>query len=290
MSSQGICFYVQYAYPLPLLAVCLHSLEKYYNGNVHVVMGDETPDWFVKLIKRNRRVEYSHAASMKKYRRAKQSRNCWTTKPLIHRILPYDENLLLDCDCIFVGNFDPFIFKLISEKKLASFGHNRKELPAESIRRSKIKAKMINSVLNENIDFLPSINGGCVGSAKGDAEPFIAEWINNIDRIVATHHRYLSQLADEYGLSLMMLKHGISVEGSRWNYVPIEKNQSDVKIEEKKLISIHFANKKYLYSPLYLPAVESAISENYMDLASRFNEYRRCNESFSKATNRLVVK
>ncbi len=285
--SQGICFYSQYSYPLPLLAVCLHSLERNYSGDIHVVMGNETPKWFVELAKNNKRISTSMTSAMNKIEGERVSQNCWNTKPLIHKLLPFDINLLYDCDSVFVNKFDSSIFEMVKDRKLASFNHKKEELTAKSIRQGIRRARSINFSLGENIGFLPSINGGCVGSLKKGSSPLINEWTENINKIIFSEAKYLQRVPDEYGLSLVMVKHKIPVDGGKWSYVPILKSQEDVERELKNIISLHFAHRKYLYSRHYYNALNLALNEDYMGLASLSRKYRICNKPFSRSLRKL---
>lgn len=286
--SQGICFYSQYNYPLPLLAICLHSLERNYSGDIHLVMGDQTPKWFVELAKKNKRISTSMTSVMNKIEGERVSQDCWNTKPLIHRLLPFDINILYDCDSVFVNRFDMSVFEVIKDRKLASFNHKKQELPLKSNSLAAHRTKSINLALGEKIDFLPSINGGCVGSSKRTSAALINEWVENINRIISSRNKYLQRVPDEYGLSLTMVKHGIPVDGRKWSYVPILKNQKDVEIEFNSIISLHFAHRKYLYSRHYYDALKMALNDDYMGLASLSGNYKASNKPFSKSLNKIV--
>jgi hypothetical protein len=286
--SQGICFYNQYDAPLPLLVVCLHSLERNYDGDIHVVMGDETPKWFIELAKKNDRITISFSSSMNVHDGLKKSQNCWNSKPLIHMELPFDVNLLYDCDSIFVKRFDNSVFDAIKEKRLASLHHTRLQLPERSQARGEARGRAIKKCLGEDIDYLPPINGGCVGSVKGSSNDLLKQWRDDIDRLINSSIRRLRRVPDEYALSLTMVRNGIPVEGREWSYVPLTRNLSDVEQVFPGIMSVHFSNRKYPKSRHFKEAMLMAIKDDYMGLGSLHDKYLSCNTTYASVYKEIA--
>ena len=114
MASRGITFFTDWTSPLPLLAVALHSLEKFYQGEIHVLYGENTPPFFIEELKQNKRIGAS--LFILPYEKVEWVnavwRKCWYLKPIIHKSAPFDLNMVYDCDHVFVGDFDESIFDL----------------------------------------------------------------------------------------------------------------------------------------------------------------------------------
>ena len=45
--EQGVLLYIEGTSIVPVLAVALHSLRRYFSGNVHIIIGPGVPEWFV---------------------------------------------------------------------------------------------------------------------------------------------------------------------------------------------------------------------------------------------------
>ena len=48
--SHGILFFSNYSEAVPLFAVAVHSLRKHYSGPIHIVLGSDSPDFFVDIL------------------------------------------------------------------------------------------------------------------------------------------------------------------------------------------------------------------------------------------------
>ena len=57
--NQGILFYTNHGTPVPLFVVAVYSLRKYYSGNIHVVLGEDHPEFFREILNKTNDISYS---------------------------------------------------------------------------------------------------------------------------------------------------------------------------------------------------------------------------------------
>lgn len=273
MASKGICFFIDYRTPAPLLAVALYTLRKQYDGNVHVVCGDDVPQFFMDAL------SDSGACSVQKTRlkyppieKIIRLQRCFNIKPQVHKICPFDINLMYDCDHVFTNRFDNSAFDFIEQHGLVSFHTSvmNRSSNLRALRRTRVLAHY-----GMKVDFLKQVNGGCVGSVKGS--PLIDEWVQTLDRMIRLGHHSFRRLPDEYSLSFVTGQHKIPLGDGKWSYCVQKEDASDVLGVIDKAIAVHFCHNRYYRSHVFVDALKEAKRTNFMSMNSLFNEYAICN-------------
>ena len=255
MSKDGILFYSNFEVITPLLTVALHSLRKNYSGNIHVCLGDETPDFYKEMIKDNKDVtceviphRYYKADHLR--RRAKG----WYEKPfVVNQHNPFDRVVFFDCDHVFYKAFDLSIFDEIEEHGLTTSVAGG--LPG---RHAKILAQ-INRATGYNFEQVPRMSAGCVGLKKSSG--LGDEWVKYF-RLCRESGSLLSKLSDEFGLSIVFRKGHGKYLSDKWSFVyPKRKRLSECPAE---VDAIHFAAGRYGRGNLFSDALAQCIADNYM--------------------------
>lgn len=273
MGTQGICFFSDYRLPVPLLAIALYSLRKHYSGNVHVVYGADTPDFFVHELKKSgvcsfQKTDLKFRASVGLAR----IQRCFNVKPKIHLLCPYDVNMMYDCDHLFTNPFDESAFDIIKKHGLISF-HDLNQ-GVTSRHRAKRRTQILNN-LGMKTSFLRVVNGGCVGSTKDS--PLITEWIDTLNKMLELKHHIFTRLPDEYSLSYVMGQHNVPLGDFKWSYCVKPGEESRVQDKAEKLIGIHFPHGRYFKVPFYIEKAKEAKAANFLSLSSRYQDYALCN-------------
>jgi hypothetical protein len=170
--SDGIFYYSNFGKILPLLAVSIHSLRKHYDGNIHVCFGDETPDFFLDIMKNKKDITFNVVENRYYANKARQKQQGWYEKPFsLKNHCPFDRSIFYDIDHVFHKKISNELFDTISEHGLFSsieFGYAK--------RHDKILSE-INEATGMNFDDFPKISSACVGYDKSSG--YVDKWIEN---------------------------------------------------------------------------------------------------------------
>lgn len=279
MKKAGICFFTDYRLPVPLLVVALHSLQKNFNGNIHVVCGKDTPKFFILELEKQDRITFEKTILKYPSRRdIVRIQRCFNIKPQIHKICPFKVNMVYDCDHLFVNKFDLSVFDLIRSHELISFHYPKEERLRKSNRRAWKRTKILKQYGME-VDFLWPMNGGCVGSVKDS--PLIDEWVDTLDIMINLGSHIFRRLPDEYSLSYVMGRHNIPIGDQKWSYSVKKEDASDAEDMIRKVIAIHFPRWRYSRSRIYKKAVKEARGVNFLGFADKYSQYAVCNSFFN---------
>lgn len=288
--SQGISFYVQYSLPVPLLAVALYTLERNYNGNIHVICGDQAPRWFESELRVNQSITAERLTKI--YWPEPPSRKykaCWYTKPYLHDVLPFEVNLMYDCDTLFVSRFDMSIFDKIQRDGLVNCHHRDKDTPEITQAKVRKRTVTVNDSLGLDLPLLFGVNGGCVGSARGGE--LITEWQERMVQLYNTPSRRW-RVADEYALAITMALHGLEPDNPRWHYTPFSRRQQHVDQvidEQPDLIAVHMSQYRYRGSQYFARAITEAVADDYMGIRTNWKKYAECNDYVGPILNKSVL-
>ena len=288
MTSQALVFFTDWNTPAPLLVVALHSLQRFYKGNIHVFYGENTPPFFIDALLKNSRI--STQLVRPNYREVIWAggnvRQCWAIKPSLHKLSPFNLTLFYDCDHVFLKEFDLRAFELINKHELITF-HHPKEIYGKRVwRRINGRASVIRDLLKlpclDNV--LVPANGGCVGSKKGTN--LLNEWTEYLRKFATCGNWALTRLPDEFALSYTLSRHNVPIENHRWSYSP-QPDLSDLN-PLPDIIAIHFCNTSYRLGSYYKTAQEAALKANYMGLKTNWEEYIKCNSVITEAQKAII--
>ena len=287
--SQGICFYIDYEKHCPLLAVAIHSLTARFEGNIHVVFGENTPDFFIEELISNKRISTSSSNLKLHIENFEDNKNkiCWTTKIALHKNLPYDVNLLYDCDVLFLKFFDKQAFEITSNYGLSAFCVNN---DGKIHNRNQKREIIIGSLLSKEFEKIPygfinrryltTVNAGLVGSTRNKLY-LIEEWEANVKKIALLLNEKKDWTFDEHGLSLTMLLNDIPLSNFKWNYT-----YKVTKPIPETTIAVHYTNQSFYRSRIYNLAFLAAYASDYMGLKTKMSMYGNCNTLWKKVLNR----
>lgn len=261
MKSEGICFYVDFGGYCSILAVALHSLEKHFDGHIHVIHGEQIPTFFRTALRNNKRITYSKVANRAKYP-GKTSRAIWFRKVHVHNELPFETAILYDCDHVFTERWDPIAFDIVKDAGLMSFHW---DMRARDHARFYRQARAIRRVTGDNKyrDHWGA-NGGCVGSVRGTT--LIADWIDVMDALCRHRESILIPAYDEHALSYIITTNGRQVASGRYSC-----QWKDPR--KQQALAVHMMMGAYRVDKIYRDAFLEAWKDDYMGLQSFGGDY-----------------
>jgi hypothetical protein len=266
--SDGIIFYSNFQAVAPLLAVALHSLRKNYDGNIHVTLGDATPESFVDMIKANKDVTYDHVH--KRYYEKDPGKNSlrgWLEKPYIIKNSPFERTVYFDCDHVFYNKFDKSIFNLISEHNIVS------SVPfAFASRHGKI-LKQVNKVAGYELEKIPRASGACVGYLKSSG--IVDKWIEHMHLFRDHGGDVLKSNSEEFALAtILVLGYGKHIP-PKWSANAAK--DGSLNDTGKDADAIHFVSKRYSKGNLWKDALAECVKDNYMGIKDNAEEFLKMN-------------
>lgn len=274
MNSRGILFYINFAGPTPLLPVALHSLSKYYDGDIHVLYGEQIDQWMIDQLKKCDRI--THSFHKKKLTGIGKQR--WRIsileKPYLYYSSPFNTTLFYDCDHLFLRPMDMSIFDEIEEYGLVNPIEDYGDPIAKQDRVCKAAHDLYGRDLNK---VLSRSMGGCVGILRGTA-------VN--DRLVQVQKDLMNYpgrniFSDEHALSLVLEESG-KVLDVKWSWT-YKQNKHNPKRDHgligmpDNLIALHFAHKRYAISKMWRDAYLDAREQNVLGLDDCWEKYWECN-------------
>ena len=280
--TKGILFYSNNEYPIPLLLTAMHSLRKYYDGDIHVVFGKNTPNFFKKICRREKYKGITFANASKRHYSAKTSNPFakeWYEKPyIIHYESPFDLTQYYDCDHVFFKHFDTSIFDLIEEHNLIT------SAPIIQPRKHVTIKKDISMVTGHEIEFLNRVNGGCVGYKN--SSNLVEMWIDYLNTYRTSKELGRSSKvkynAEEFGLATTInTGHGCIID-EKWSHC---NNKNVIMTDQHEYDAIHFVAQRWQLGDLWKNAFKEAYEDNFFRLQQHFKRYCSCNEF----TNRKEV-
>jgi hypothetical protein len=285
--SDGILFYSNYKNPLPLFVVALYSLRKYHGDNVHIVLGENTPEFFPEILNKQNYVSYSFSKrhydkckSNIKWHEKKQlrlSRLEWKEKPfIIKHESPYDRTLYYDCDHVFYKDIDRTVFDEIEKNKLVTSISKSYASRVSEITQS------INKLNKSKFKIIEKVNGGCVGHLKEDEE-CIDRWIKHMHLYTEKGCWILRPNAEEFGLATAV-KEGFGSRISE-NYSYGYPRKGIVKNPDKNVIGVHYCAERYSRGELWNRSFMEAFESDFLNIRSQFNDYCQCNTHLEKLKN-----
>lgn len=274
--SQGISFYCQHTGPIVPLIGALHSLVKYWDGSIHVVLGDRTPRVFCDSLKGWNRCTTQQINTWDLFNPKSIRRKvvCFLTKIYLHQILPFNVNLVYDCDVVFANKVPHSIFTTIEQQELVNFYFSHEELPLKPQRKAYLKTRLLHS-LGYPKRFYSSVNGGCVGSLRSST--LLQEWAENSDRILHGDANYLAKVPDEPGLSVTLANHGLLVGGSEICY-RLWRNGDEKKTSNslgQSIVAYHLTHHFVESSRRLRAELNEAYRENFLGFRKHMGFYER---------------
>ena len=282
---QGICFYLNFHKPIPLLVTCLHSLLKHYDGRICIIAGDKVPRPFLTRLMDEERFDILMTRTFHRdpvfVKRKKGANLCWMTKPFLHKESPYEISVFYDCDHVFRADVTDYIFDKVRDDDLTSFHFTGDTRARRSRKMPHVMRVMHGRYGIPMIQGMESVNGGCVGSRR--SSPLIDEWIELMLKI-SEGNKTRRWITDEYSLSYLIRSHRLRPGSSLWSLSINEKTHKvpgkeawlvglKDKYFKRPVIALHFNQRGYIKSPTFQAAVVSAINDDYMGIASSNKEY-----------------
>lgn len=265
--TNGVIFYNNFTSPIPLLAVALSTLVKHYDGNIHVTLGDSTPEWFVDVIKNFDRVSYSSHTKRSSIGGRRKNRISWYEKPFVIEECPFDRVFYYDCDHIFVDTFDTSIFDDIERHQLVDpivdpenpLCGQDKILPAAHQLYGRDPSKPLGKSM-----------GGAYGILKNS--PAHKDLMRIQEELLTIPGR--NNFYDEHAIALVMEKYG-KVIPSGWSWT-CPKRSSE--LPPDNLIAIHFAHRRFGKSVRWYDSMLKCKEANFMGFDEHFDKYVDCSE------------
>lgn len=271
-----------------LLAVALHSLEKHYSGNTHIVYGTSVPPWFIDILKKYPKVSLqpsTHKAAGSGHIHA------YNVRPQVHLDMPFDVRVMFDCDHVFVGPVKESMWEYASQHGLGSFGW-----PLNMIRWSgRIKAEKVAMAVRAIplpcVSPLPPSAGNCVCSRKG-GEEMIRYWDDQIKLFVQQKSCLGSKFADSHALSYALHHHKVPIGDWRVSYSGQVASQSDIRVIPQDITAIHFGHgrfKRREADHVYGKELGEAIQKDFLGLSSEIRRYAEAHPDLKVYGARMVA-
>ena len=233
-----------------MFAVAAHSLLKFYDGPIHIVLGQNTPEFFIEVLSSEKRIGYSFAK--RRYfddTLSGNRRREWLEKPfIISRESPFTNTLYYDCDHCFIRELDLTIFEQIAEKKLTTCA------PDSPPRRQGKVIRQIRAVTGVEYDSVHRVNGGCIGYQKGYEG---MEDIIDLMRLYrGSGQHLLRNNAEEFALATVV-EQGIGHRlPTKWSAI-CDKKYTDA-TPPPDTIAVHYVNRRYRWRMSWREAMESS--------------------------------
>lgn len=279
--SDGILFYSNNEKPIPQFVLALHSLRKYYSGNVHIVFGPNTPKFFIEILKKNDVCSYSYTKRYWNKSNKANSRREWLEKPfVIANESPFDSTVFYDCDHIFYDKFDCNIFRaveidglVISIKKSYAKRHNK-------------ILKQINDVTHLNLTEIERSNGGCVGYLKNCK---IMDKVIERMSLYAKHGGKIIRFNSEEFAYATVVKEGYGSRVSeKWSYgYPSKGIMTEV---PKGVIAVHFCVDRYTKGGIWNFSLKDAYYNNFLELRDKIDLYKNCLPFLNDNVDKIIKK
>lgn len=274
--SEGIFYYSNFGKIAPLLAVSLHSLRKYYDGNVHVCFGDETPQFFLDLMANQKDITYNVVEERYYQKGVKEKQKGWYEKPFaLKHHSPFDVTIFYDIDHVFHKKFDTTLFEVAKKDGLFSsikFGYAK--------RHDKIR-KEISEATGFAFEDFPKISSACVGYDKKCG--YVDEWIKRFYECRDYGKGIIGKNSEEFGLAVVF-KLGMGVRVSeKYSYgYPRKGTLTEV---PEEVAAMHYCAGRYEKGDLWMEAFAEAYNENYLGLKDEFDQYASVNSFVASFKN-----
>jgi len=269
--SRGILFWSDGPNPVPLFPPAIKSLADHYDGNIHVIFGKKTPDWFINIISKNSRVSYSRYDKRQGSSGGKIVwRRCILEKPFVTSESPFKTSLFYDVDHIFINDIDMNIFNVIENNSIVTIEDSG------LISKQPDLIKAANKLYGREENPILKTNGGCFGLLVNE-EPH-RHWQKTLHEISRFPGRNV--FIEEHALALTMEKYGTRI-GKKWswNYIQPKHRSGNKGFKDMPddAISVHFAHQRYKVSKFWRDKFLEAKNINYMGLDEHFDKYCECN-------------
>ncbi len=197
------------------LLVALHSLRKYYSGNVHVFIAeDDYADVYEKDVAAvaTTTSRFNLHATVEKSV-GNVTRNLKSViKPELLRNSPYDHTLICDGDLLFQASPEPLLWRL--ENGVGFIVTQFSTWKTNGNKMSKRVQRAWDFITPADKKILegrhPAINIGVVGWSKGN-DAVINDWEHITDCLAGQH------IADEIACQVVFHRHPHLVVGPEWN-------------------------------------------------------------------------
>jgi hypothetical protein len=290
--TKCINFYLDFGPPTLLLAVALHSLKKYYNGNIHVVYGTSVPAWFVDIMKQHPQI--STQASTHVVSGASGHIHAYNVRPQVHLDMPFDVSIMYDCDHVFVRPVPDSLFDYASQHGLGSYGFNTEQLRRHGQWKTEKTAKAIQSIGLPCPDSLQPSAGSCVCSMRTkEGREMVKFWDDHIKLFVKHPETPLgSKFADQHALSYAMQRYGVPMGDYHYSYSGQLASQADIKPIPEGVIAIHFGHgrfKKREADHVFAQELGEAIQADFMGLSTEIKRYADAHDQYRVYAKRMSV-
>jgi len=275
--TRCIDFYADYGQTTLLLSVALHSLQKHYDGAIHVVHGANLPQWYQDILRKHNRI--SVQSSDQRYAGAAGKggeHQAYNVRPMVQKTIPFDTRVMYDCDHVFVKPLNPELFDYVEKYGIGSWGFTVAQLRWSGRNKAQYVAEAIKSLgLPCDVPLQP-MAGSCVGTAKG-SEALVDEWLKNLETFAQSKNGWLaSKYVDQHSLSYTMQCHKIPIGDYKWSYSGQSAYQSDLKPIPEGAMAIHFGRGRYRKREadhIFAQALGEAVRADFLGLKTEFHRY-----------------
>lgn len=263
--TKGILFYSNNADPITPFTVAAHTLLKHYDGNIHIVFGPTTPQFFLEIMESQSRITYSRASQRYTTRRNwGHRRQEWMEKPhIISKESPFDLTLYYDCDHTYHKKIDVSVFDQIEEKGLVTAMGLRKPNKHYWILKE-LEAQ------GDVLDDYYKVNGGCVGYKKGHEAMNI--WLSKMEQYKVTSTRKLARNSEEFALGYTINK-GFGGRIDENLSICLTRHEVEKPLPEEA-IGCHYVGCRWVNSLGWAECLKDAYLENFLGLQEHFDEFK----------------
>lgn len=250
--TRGILFYCDRDGPIAALIVALWTLRRTYSEPIHIVLGPQSPFWFIVELQQSLpslALTYELLAEYDFPEWTRGKRGSWCQKPFAIRRSPFDVTIYLDCDHLFTGKPWPeAIWQDVGEAGLGS-AHDRR-----AANRGPMIVRDLRAVTGIELQNYRPVNGGCIGWKRGCSD--IERWIDFMILFARQQKsRLLRSLAEEYALGMV-----VNTGRGGWFNASV----SRVDYPHHDACGYHLSDRRYSRNPVWKHELRQCMKVNFL--------------------------